>query len=156
VTILASRHAGAPTVADLYSGPGTFAFALAGPHTKVYAAEAARDTHMAAKAGADRAQLPIFHAHRDLFRNPLQPDELNRFAGVVLDPPRAGAREQVECIAASTVGRVVYISCNPSSWSRDAARLVEAGFRLEELRPVGQFRWSTHVELASYFVRGDA
>ncbi|EJL32146.1 class I SAM-dependent RNA methyltransferase [Novosphingobium sp. AP12] len=146
--------AGAPTVADLFSGLGTFAFALAGPETKVYAAEAARDIHQACKAGADRAQLPIFSAHRDLFRNPLQPDELARFSAVLLDPPRAGAREQVECIADSTVSRVVYISCNPSSWSRDAARLIEAGFRLVELRPVGQFRWSTHVELASYFVRG--
>lgn len=145
--------AGAPTVADLFSGLGTFAFALAGPDTKVFAAEAARDVHYACKAGADRAQLPIFSAHRDLFRNPLQPDELSKFAGVVLDPPRAGAKEQVECIADSTLGRVVYISCNPSSWSRDAARLIEAGFRLVELRPVGQFRWSTHVELASYFVR---
>lgn len=145
--------AGASTVADLFSGLGTFAFALAGPQTRVLAAEAARDVHLACKAGADRAQLPVFSAHRDLFRNPLQPDELSRFEAVVLDPPRAGAREQVECIADSTVGRVVYISCNPSSWSRDAARLIEAGFRLEELRPVGQFRWSTHVELASYFVR---
>lgn len=146
--------AGAPTVADLFSGLGTFAFALAGPETKVYAAEAARDIHQACKAGADRAQLPIFSAHRDLFRNPLQPDELARFSAVLLDPPRAGAREQVECIADSTVSRVVYISCNPSSWSRDAVRLTEAGFKLVELRPVGQFRWSTHVELASYFVRG--
>lgn len=143
----------APTIADLFSGLGTFAFALAGPETRIYAAEAARDAHLACKAAADRAQLQIFCAHRDLFRNPLQPDELARFAAVLLDPPRAGAREQVECIAGSTVRQVVYISCNPSSWSRDAARLVEAGFRLVELRPVGQFRWSTHVELASYFVR---
>ena len=144
---------GASTVADLFSGLGTFAFALAGPETRVLAAEAARDAHLACKAAAERAQLPVFAMHRDLFRNPLQPDELNKFAAVLLDPPRAGAREQVECLAASTVKRVVYISCNPSSWSRDAAKLVEAGFRLVELRPVGQFRWSTHVELASYFVR---
>jgi 23S rRNA (uracil1939-C5)-methyltransferase len=144
---------GAATIADLFSGLGTFAFALAGPDTRVLAAEAARDAHLACKAAADRAQLPVFCAHRDLFRNPLQPDELSRFEAVVLDPPRAGAREQVECIAASSVSRVVYVSCNPSSWSRDAARLVDAGFRLAELRPVGQFRWSTHVELASYFVR---
>ncbi|HKT86681.1 MAG TPA: class I SAM-dependent RNA methyltransferase [Novosphingobium sp.] len=144
---------GMPTVADLFSGLGTFAFAVAGPQTRVLAAEAARDAHLACKTAADRAQLPVFAAHRDLFRNPLQPDELNKFAAVLLDPPRAGAREQVECIAASTVERVVYVSCNPSSWSRDAARLVDAGFRLVELRPVGQFRWSTHVELASLFVR---
>jgi 23S rRNA (uracil1939-C5)-methyltransferase len=140
-------------VADLFSGLGTFAFALAGPQTKVLAAEAARDAHLACKAAAGRVGLPVHALHRDLFRNPLLPDELNRFDAVVLDPPRAGAREQVERLAGSTVPRIVYISCNPSSWSRDAALLVESGWRLAEVRPVGQFRWSTHVELASLFVR---
>jgi 23S rRNA (uracil1939-C5)-methyltransferase len=91
--------------------------------------------------------------HRDLFRNPLQPEELNRFDAVLLDPPRAGAREQVRAIAASTLSRVAYVSCNPSSWAHDAKALAEAGFRLEKLRPVGQFRWSTHVELTSLLVR---
>ena len=56
-------------------------------------------------------------------------------------------------MAASGISRVAYVSCNPSSWSRDAKLLVEAGYRLAELRPVGQFRWSTHVELASLFLR---
>ncbi|PKP86024.1 MAG: RNA methyltransferase, partial [Alphaproteobacteria bacterium HGW-Alphaproteobacteria-15] len=70
-----------------------------------------------------------------------------------LDPPRAGARAQVAEISVSTLARVVYISCNPSSWARDAATLMAAGFRLTKLRPVGQFRWSTHVELVSYFER---
>ena len=143
------------TVADLFSGLGTFAFALAGPGTKVLAAEAARDAHLACKAAAGINGRPVHALHRDLFRNPLLAEELNRFTAVLLDPPRAGAREQVERIAESTVARVVYISCNPSSWARDAALLVEAGFELKELRPVGQFRWSTHVELASLFVRGD-
>ncbi len=146
--------AGSATVADLFSGLGTFAFALAGPGTKVLAAEAARDAHIACKAAAGRAQMPVHALHRDLFRNPLQPDELNRFAAVLLDPPRAGAREQVGYLAQSTVPRIVYISCNPSSWSRDATTLVASGYRLAELRPVGQFRWSTHVELASLFVKG--
>ena len=147
---------GAGSVADLFAGLGTFAFALAQQGSKVLAVEAARDQHQACKSAAGRAQLPIHSLHRDLFRNPLLPDELDRFAGVVLDPPRAGARDQIERLAASTVPRVVYMSCNPSSWARDAKILVEAGYRLKELRPVGQFRWSTHVELASLFVRGDA
>ena len=145
--------AGSPTVADLFSGLGTFAFALAGPDTKVLAAEAARDAHLACKQAAGRAQRPIHALHRDLFRNPLLVDELNRFSAVLLDPPRAGAREQVERLADSTVEKIVYISCNPSSWARDAALLIESGYVLQELRPVGQFRWSTHVELASLFVR---
>jgi 23S rRNA (uracil1939-C5)-methyltransferase len=144
--------AGATAIADLFSGLGTFAFALAGP-AKVLAAEAARDAHLACKAAAASRQLPVFAMHRDLFRNPLQVDELNRIDAVVLDPPRAGAREQVAAIAGSKVPRAVYISCNPSSWSRDAATLVAGGYRVEEVRPVGQLRWSTHVELASLFVR---
>lgn len=144
---------GCASVADLFAGLGTFAFALAGPECKVLAVEAARDAHLACKAAAARTAKPVHALHRDLFRNPLLPEELNRFDAVLLDPPRAGAREQVERIAASTVARVVYVSCNPSSWARDAAMLIEAGFELKELRPVGQFRWSTHVELASLFVR---
>lgn len=149
--------AGSSAIADLFSGLGTFAFALAGSRigegAKVLAVEAARDTYLSCKAAAGKAGLPIHALHRDLFRNPLQTDELNRFDAVLLDPPRAGAREQVERLAESEVPRIVYISCNPSSWSRDAALLVGAGYRLVELRPVGQFRWSTHVELASFFIR---
>lgn len=145
--------AGMPAVADLFSGLGTFAFALARQGSKVLAAEAERAAHLACKAGAGAARLPVHTLHRDLFRNPLLVDELDRFAAVLLDPPRAGAREQVGRIAASKVPRVVYVSCNPASWARDAATLVKGGYRLAELRPVGQFRWSTHVELASLFLK---
>jgi 23S rRNA (uracil1939-C5)-methyltransferase len=143
---------GARAVADLFSGLGGFAFALAG-RTKVLAAEAARDAHLACDAAARRSGRPAHALHRDLYRNPLRADELARFDAVVLDPPRAGAREQVDQLASSTVGRIVYVSCNPASWARDAAQLAGGGYRLAELRPVGQFRWSTHVELASLFVR---
>ncbi len=144
------REAG--TVADLFSGLGTFAFALA-EGRKVLAAEATRDAHLACSAAARSRGLPVYALHRDLFRNPLQAEELSRFDAVLLDPPRAGAREQVARLAESSARQIVYISCNPASWARDAAVLVAGGYDLEELKPVGQFRWSTHVELASLFVR---
>ena len=143
---------GASTIADLFSGLGTFSFALA-KGAKVLAVEAAREQHLACKTAAGVSGRPVHAMHRDLFRNPLMSNEIGRFDSVVLDPPRAGAKEQVGQIAASDVSRVIYISCNPSSWAKDARKLVEAGFRLEALRPVGQFRWSTHVELTSYFTR---
>jgi len=143
---------GAGAVADLFSGLGTFAFALS-EGRKVLAAEAAREAHLACKSAAARAGLQIGALHRDLFRNPLTSQELDRFDAVLLDPPRAGARDQVVQLGQSQVNRLGYISCNPSSWARDAKQLIEAGFRLEKLRPVGQFRWSTHVELSSYFTR---
>ena len=139
-------------VADLFAGLGTFAFALR-EGRKVLGVEAERAAHLACKTAGARTGGSVLALHRDLFRSPLQPAELNRFDAVLLDPPRAGARAQVAEIAASTLARVVYVSCNPSSWARDAATLVEAGFRLTKLRPVGQFRWSTHVELVSLFIR---
>ncbi|MBD2841665.1 class I SAM-dependent RNA methyltransferase [Erythrobacter rubeus] len=142
----------AQRVADLFAGLGTFAFALR-EGRKVLAAEADQAAHLASKAVSARVGGSVFPIHRDLFRNPLQSDELSRFDAVLLDPPRAGARSQIGEIAASSLSRVVYVSCNPSSWARDASKLVDAGFRLAKLRPVGQFRWSTHVELVSLFER---
>lgn len=146
-------------VADLFAGLGTFAFALRAGRAvpagrKVLAVEAERAAHLACKSAAAQAGAgTVLALHRDLFRNPLGPAELNRFDAVLLDPPRAGARAQVAEIAASTLARVVYVSCNPASWARDAAVLAAAGFRLSKLRAVGQFRWSTHVELVSLFER---
>lgn len=144
--------AGCTMVADLFSGLGTFAFALA-KDRKVLAVEAEQSALMAARSAAALGRLPVEMMHRDLFRNPMRPEELRGFDAVVLDPPRAGARSQVEQLAKSDVARIVYISCNPSSWARDSAGLIAAGYELRELRPVGQFRWSTHVELASLFVK---
>jgi 23S rRNA (uracil1939-C5)-methyltransferase len=91
--------------------------------------------------------------HRDLYRRPLDTAELSRFAAVVLDPPRAGAEQQVRELANSTVQRIAYVSCNPATFARDSKLLVDGGYALEWVRPVGQFRWSTHVELAACFTR---
>ena len=137
-------------VADLFAGLGTFSLALNG---EVLAAEAAREATLALKAAAAGSTRSVAVTHRDLYRNPLQAAELARFNGVVLDPPRAGAAEQVAALAAASVPRIAYISCNPATFARDAEALVAGGYRLDWVQPVGQFRWSTHVELAAAFSR---
>ncbi|MPT46912.1 MAG: class I SAM-dependent RNA methyltransferase [Sphingobium sp.] len=136
--------------ADLFCGMGTFALSL-GRSKRVYAAEAAQDLILSLKSAAGRAGRQVAADHRDLFRRPLIPAELNRFGAILLDPPRAGAREQVVQLAQSDVPVIAYVSCNPGSFARDAKTLTEAGYRLETVQPVGQFRWSTHVELAGVF-----
>lgn len=136
----------AGVIADLFAGLGTFALALSG---KIYAAEGARDAVAALKA----AGRGLFVEHRDLFRRPLDVIELNRFQAIVLDPPRAGAKELAPHLAASSVPRLAYVSCNPNTFARDARELVDGGYRLDWVRPVGQFLWSTHVELAAAFSR---
>jgi len=138
--------AGARSIADLFSGLGTFALAVRAS----YAGEASRD----AAAALKRASPATAVEHRDLYRRPLDSAELKRFDAVILDPPRAGAEEQGRALAVSGVGRIAYVSCNPATFARDAKALVEGGYRLEWVRPVGQFRWSTHVELAACFTRG--
>jgi 23S rRNA (uracil1939-C5)-methyltransferase len=137
---------GATHTADLFAGLGTFALALGG---KVIAAEAARDAILALKSAAPLIDVQ----HRDLYRRPIDRAELATFDAIVLDPPRSGALDQVREIEASSVPRVAYVSCNPATFARDAEVLVVGGYRLEWVRPVGQFRWSTHVELASAFSR---
>jgi len=141
----------AGTVADLFTGLGTFALSLA--PARVYAAEAGRDAIMSLKAAAGRAGRQVFADHRDLYRRPLTVEELGRFGAVVLDPPRAGARDQAAGLALATTPVIAYVSCNPSSFARDAKIICEGGYRLDWIQPVGQFRWSTHVELAARFSR---
>ena len=132
-------------IADLFAGLGTFALACRAS----YAAEASRDAAAALKAAAPAMTVE----HRDLYRRPLDRTELQAFDAVVLDPPRAGAAQQVAELAASVVPHIAYVSCNPSTFARDAKALVDRGYRLSWVRPVGQFRWSTHVELAACFTR---
>jgi len=136
---------GSSAVADLFAGLGTFALATRAG----YAAEASRDSAAALK----RAAPAMLVEHRDLYRRPLDSAELKRFDAVVLDPPRAGAAGQVGELAASTVARIAYVSCNPATFARDAKVLTDGGYSLDWVKPVGQFRWSTHVELAARFTR---
>ena len=140
----------AATVADLFAGLGTFALSLEG---QITAAEAGRDAVLALKSAAGRASKQLVAEHRDLYRRPYDVKELSAFDAVVLDPPRAGALEQVQQLATPAVPRLAYVSCNPATFARDAEILASGGYKLDWVRPVGQFRWSTHVELAAAFSR---
>jgi 23S rRNA (uracil1939-C5)-methyltransferase len=90
---------------------------------------------------------------RDLFRDPLTPDELKPYEAVVFDPPRSGAEAQARALARSAVPAVVAVSCDPASFARDAAILIGGGYRLTRVTPVDQFRYAPHVELVARFAR---
>ncbi len=138
------------TVLDLFSGLGTFA----GPVAKT-ASVSAFDSDKAA-IGALRAAAggrPIQAIERDLFREPLMGRELSGFAAAVIDPPRAGAQAQVRALADGGIPLIVYVSCNPITFARDAAILADGGYRLDHVTPVDQFQWSPHIELAGIFRR---
>lgn len=145
---------GAKKVADLFCGAGTFTFPLA-TVAPVLAADGAAPAIAALRAGVGSARglKPIEAQARDLFRRPLAPYDLRGCDAVVLDPPRAGALEQTRQLPGTRASTVVYVSCNPVTFARDARVLLDAGFRLERVTPVDQFLWSAHVELVGVFRR---
>lgn len=132
---------------DLFSGAGTFTFRIA-EKMKVHAVE--NDDN--ALKSLDRAYRQstglktVSFEKRDLFRRPLLPRELEGFDGLVFDPPRAGAEEQVREIAKTDIPRIVAVSCNPVTLARDLSILVDGGYKIEKIIPIDQFLWSPHVE----------
>jgi 23S rRNA (uracil1939-C5)-methyltransferase len=138
-------------MADLFCGVGTFTLPLA-RKAQLHAVEAAQAPLLALAAAAKQAKRKVTTEHRDLFRRPLSALELAKYQAVVFDPPRAGAEAQVQQLARSKVPVVVAVSCNPNTFARDAALLCAGGYRLERVWPIGQFLWSTHVELVAQFM----
>ncbi len=142
--------AGAGNIADLFAGIGPFALRLA-----AFARVLAVDRDEAAVGALERAAAataglkPVAAERRDLFKNPLRLDELNRFDAVVFDPPRQGAQAQTRELAASAVPAIVAVSCNPATFVRDMRLLLDGGYRLASVTPVDQFRYAAHVEIVA-------
>ncbi|MEZ5994790.1 MAG: hypothetical protein R3C25_03475 [Hyphomonadaceae bacterium] len=146
---------GARRVVDLFSGVGTFALRAA-QQAEVLAAEGDGEMLAALKQAADGAGGALKEVtilRRDLLRTPLASLEMKKFDAAVIDPPRSGARQQVEQIARAPVRKLAYVSCDPASFARDVKVLVEHGFAITRITPVDQFRWSPHVEVVGALER---
>jgi 23S rRNA (uracil1939-C5)-methyltransferase len=144
----------AARIADLFAGVGTFALPLS-ENAEVHAVEGdAAMTAALEKAWRQAEGLKRLTVEaRDLFRRPLDADEMKDFDAVVIDPPRAGAEAQTAALAGSGVPLIAAVSCNPVTFARDAKVLLAAGYTLDWVQVVDQFRWSAHVELAARFSR---
>jgi len=116
-------------VADLFCGLGNFTFA-----TK-----------------SDGFDIVGTGVKRDLFTHPLTVGMLNGYDCVIMDPPRAGALAQAGELVKSNVPRVIYVSCNPTTFKRDMDILIRGGYKLTRLIPVDQFVGSNHWEIFSVF-----
>jgi 23S rRNA (uracil1939-C5)-methyltransferase len=152
---LVCAHAGkAQNIADLFCGVGPFALRLA-ERARVSAADIDAEAIAALKNAASTTQglKPIEAEARDLFRRPYVGAELKRFDAVVFDPPRQGAEAQARELAKSTVPLVIAVSCDRTTFARDARILVDGGYRLKAVTPVDQFRYSFHVEIVGRFER---
>lgn len=135
---------------DLFSGRGTFTGVMA----KFGSVDAFEGDSKAITALQNASKdFPINAFVQDLFNNPLLAETLNSYDVVVIDPPRAGAKDQCEQLAKSFVPTIIYISCGPETFARDARILENGGYTLERLFPVDQFLWSSHLEVVGIFKR---
>ncbi|HVV61168.1 MAG TPA: methyltransferase [Pseudolabrys sp.] len=151
---LVIRHAGnARSIADLFCGVGPFALRLA-ERARITAADNDEAAVGALKRAAAASGLkPIDTQTRDLFRRPFLASELKNFDAAVFDPPRQGAEAQARELAKSDVPVVIAVSCDATTFARDAKILIGGGYRLAGVTPVDQFRYSYHVEVVGIFRR---
>lgn len=137
--------------ADLFCGTGLFALSFYEKGADVLAADADGPAITALLAGA--RGLPGLKAERrNLMRVPVTAQELKDRDVVIIDPPRAGAREQ--CLELAKLhARIIYVSCNPQSFARDARILQDGGLQLKDAKLFDQFLYSHHTEVIGVFER---
>jgi 23S rRNA (uracil1939-C5)-methyltransferase len=144
----------AKRVADLFCGVGPFALRLADrARVTAFDLDAPAIAALTQAAKTTSGLKPVEAAARDLFRRPLVASELTPFDAVVFDPPRQGAQAQAAELAKSKVPLIVAVSCNVATFARDARLLVDGGYRLTQVTPVDQFRYSPHVEIVARLAR---
>jgi tRNA/tmRNA/rRNA uracil-C5-methylase (TrmA/RlmC/RlmD family) len=140
-------------IVDLYAGAGLFSVPLAeaaGAEGSVLAVE--RDQRACADARHNGAGLPNLRVTQAEVTPRLVATGLGRPDIVVLDPAREGAGTAVThalAARAATVRRIVYVSCEPSSFARDLRVLLGEGWRLSALRAFDIFPMTEHVELVA-------
>lgn len=151
ITLVLQMVAGRRAIADLFCGVGTFALSLP-EETRLYAADGDQPAIDALHA-ATKQRRHAHIEHRNLVTTPVSVRELNAFDAVILDPPRDGAKTQIKHLAQANVPVIAYVSCDATSFARDAAILTASGYRMSEVHLVDQFLWSSHIELAASFSR---
>jgi 23S rRNA (uracil1939-C5)-methyltransferase len=145
----------AETVLDLYAGVGLFSIALAARGARVTAIEgdrlAAADLTSNARSWRERLQAvcaPVEEAVSAAGRSSAA------FGACIVDPPRSGlsaaALTQVLTVAAP---ELIYVSCDPATLARDAAKLLAGGYRIDAMEAFDLFPNTPHIETAVRFVR---
>ena len=143
-------------IADMFCGLGNFTLPIARLGAQVVGVEGSRELVRRAgeNAAANGLAEKVEYGVANLFEaTPESLAALGRFDKMLIDPPREGALELVKAIDPEQApGRIVYVSCNPSTLARDAAILVsQKGYRLLGAGVVNMFPNTSHVESIALF-----
>jgi 23S rRNA (uracil1939-C5)-methyltransferase len=143
-------HAPDTKLVDLFCGRGTYTLPLS-RYFQVDGFESDPKAINALVQTSTKAERPIKIVKQDLFENPLKTAELNKYDFAVINPPRAGAVNQIAELSRSKINGIIYISCNPETFCADAKTLINDNYDLVEVTPLDQFYWSPHLEVIGFF-----
>lgn len=150
---LAEPRPGGPAL-DLCCGLGNLSLPLAARGARVTGVDLDGEAVRQARENARRLGLDAEFTRADAAAAARAlADAGRRFEVVLLNPPRAGAREAFAAAAALAPPRIVVVSCDPATMARDGAALAGAGYRLDAAHPVDLFPQTAHVETVARFAR---
>ena len=143
-------------VLELFCGLGNFTLPVARHCRRVIGVEG--DSSLVQRADHNAVNNNIRNIDfyvENLAESPLQAEFMHReFNKVLIDPPRTGAMEIIRQLEFNSVDRIIYVSCNPATFARDAGILVrEKGFRLLKTGVMNMFPHTSHIESIALFTR---
>ncbi|WP_294703049.1 23S rRNA (uracil(1939)-C(5))-methyltransferase RlmD [uncultured Fusobacterium sp.] len=143
-------------IVDAYSGTGTIAMILSKKAAKVYAIELVESATLDGMKTAQENEIEnidfINGAVEDKMLELINRGE--RVDAIIFDPPRKGIEEKsLIKTAESGIKEIVYISCNPSTFARDAEILTRLGYKIDEVQPVDMFPGTAHTEVVGRFYK---
>lgn len=150
---------GGETVFDLYSGAGTISLHISDRVQRVIGFELVEDAVNDARVncglnGVENCEFVAGDLKDSLERMRKKGGIPERPHAVIIDPPRVGMHQKVvQEVLLSGPGKIVYLSCNPATFARDAELLCQGGYHLQEVQPVDMFPHTPHIELVSLFRR---
>ena len=142
-------------VLDLFSGVGVYSFALAdiAGHISAYEIAPEMIKSMQVNIASNNLKDKISAHCRDIDKLPLSRAELSKYDTAIINPPRTGALKQVATLALAGIAKIIMVSCNSQTFTRDAKILHENGYKLKSLSAIDQFYYSHHLEQVGVFGR---
>ncbi|WP_334027811.1 23S rRNA (uracil(1939)-C(5))-methyltransferase RlmD [Alteromonas sp. P256] len=142
-------------IADWFSGLGNFTLSIAKRGAIVQAVEGVAEMVQRAKENAQQQGVDnVEWLHLDLGNNKNVSDALDDgFDKVLLDPSREGALTVCQALVNAKPSTIVYVSCNPSTFTRDANVLIQGGYSMKKAGAVEMFPYTHHMEMMALFTR---
>lgn len=138
-------------VLDLFCGSGNFSLPLLGRVKELVGVELAGPAVQEARRQAGKRATFLEGDCAEVVRGLIRQGQT--FERVLLDPPRAGAREVCGVLPQLRPSRVVYVSCDPATLARDLKLLLQAGYELCSVEPFDMMPQTAHVECLAVLTR---